>query len=306
MSETFLITAEQKGQRLDKVLGALQEEWSRGQIQTFIDEGHLLVNGEKVKKTYKLKENDEIVVNPPEPEPLEILAEDLNLEIVYEDADVLVVNKPKGMVVHPAPGHTTGTLVNGLMHQVTDLSGINGVMRPGIVHRIDKDTSGLLMVAKNDLAHESLVQQLVDKSVTRRYIALVHGHIPHDKGAIDAPIGRDKKDRQKMGVVDEGKHAVTHFQVIGRFGVDYTLVQCRLETGRTHQIRVHMNYIGYPLVGDPKYGPKKTMDIGGQALHAGVLGFVHPRTNEYLEFEAPMPQEFDALLNELKFSYDKK
>lgn len=306
MSETFLITAEQKDQRLDKVLGALQEEWSRGQIQTFIDEGHLLVNGEKVKKTYKLKENDEIVVNPPEPEPLEILAEDLNLEIVYEDADVLVVNKPKGMVVHPAPGHTTGTLVNGLMHQVTDLSGINGVMRPGIVHRIDKDTSGLLMVAKNDLAHESLVQQLVDKSVTRRYIALVHGHIPHDKGTIDAPIGRDKKDRQKMGVVDEGKHAVTHFQVIGRFGVDYTLVQCRLETGRTHQIRVHMNYIGYPLVGDPKYGPKKTMDIGGQALHAGVLGFVHPRTNEYLEFEAPMPQEFDALLNELKSSYDKK
>lgn len=306
MSETFLITAEQKGQRLDKVLGALQEEWSRCQIQTFIDEGHLLVNGEKVKKTYKLKENDEIVVNPPEPEPLEILAEDLNLEIVYEDADVLVVNKPKGMVVHPAPGHTTGTLVNGLMHQVTDLSGINGVMRPGIVHRIDKDTSGLLMVAKNDLAHESLVQQLVDKSVTRRYIALVHGHIPHDKGTIDAPIGRDKKDRQKMGVVDEGKHAVTHFQVIGRFGVDYTLVQCRLETGRTHQIRVHMNYIGYPLVGDPKYGPKKTMDIGGQALHAGVLGFVHPRTNEYLEFEAPMPQEFDALLNELKSSYDKK
>lgn len=306
MSETFLITAEQKGQRLDKVLGALQEEWSRGQIQTFIDEGHLLVNGEKVKKTYKLKENDEIVVNPPEPEPLEILAEDLNLEIVYEDADVLVVNKPKGMVVHPAPGHTTGTLVNGLMHQVTDLSGINGVMRPGIVHRIDKDTSGLLMVAKNDLAHESLVQQLVDKSVTRRYIALVHGHIPHDKGTIDAPIGRDKKDRQKMGVVDEGKHAVTHFQVIGRFGVDYTLVQCRLETGRTHQIRVHMNYIGYPLVGDPKYGPKKTMDIGGQALHAGVLGFVHPRTNEYLEFEAPMPKEFDALLNELKSSYDKK
>lgn len=306
MSETFLITAEQKGQRLDKVLGALQEEWSRGQIQTFIDEGHLLVNGEKVKKTYKLKENDEIVVNPPEPEPLEILAEDLNLEIVYEDADVLVVNKSKGMVVHPAPGHTTGTLVNGLMHQVTDLSGINGVMRPGIVHRIDKDTSGLLMVAKNDLAHESLVQQLVDKSVTRRYIALVHGHIPHDKGTIDAPIGRDKKDRQKMGIVDEGKHAVTHFQVIGRFGVDYTLVQCRLETGRTHQIRVHMNYIGYPLVGDPKYGPKKTMDIGGQALHAGVLGFVHPRTNEYLEFEAPMPQEFDALLNELKSSYDKK
>lgn len=305
MSETFLITAEQKGQRIDKLLGTLQEEWSRSQLQVFIDGGHLLVNGEKVKRTYKLKENDEIVVTPPAPEPLEVIAEDLNLEIVYEDADVLVVNKPKGMVVHPAPGHTTGTLVNGLMHQVTDLSGINGIMRPGIVHRIDKDTSGLLMVAKNDLAHESLVQQLVDKTVTRRYTALVHGHIPHDKGTIDAPIGRDKKDRQKMGIVDGGKHAVTHFQVMGHLGIDYTLVQCRLETGRTHQIRVHMNYINYPLVGDPKYGPKKTMDIGGQALHAGVLGFIHPRTNEYLEFTAPIPAEFEALLAELRTNYEK-
>ncbi|MBQ0139791.1 MAG: RluA family pseudouridine synthase [Kurthia sp.] len=305
MSETFKITAEQKGQRIDKLLGALQEDWSRNQIQIFIDGGHLLVNDEKVKRTYKLKENDVITVTPPEPEPLELLAEDLNLEIVYEDEDVLVVNKPKGMVVHPAPGHTTGTLVNGLMHQVRDLSGINGVMRPGIVHRIDKDTSGLLMVAKNDLAHESLVQQLVDKTVTRRYTALVHGHIPHDKGTIDAPIGRDKKDRQKMGIVDGGKHAVTHFQVMGRFGIDYTLVQCRLETGRTHQIRVHMNYINYPLVGDPKYGPKKTMDIGGQALHAGVLGFIHPRTKEYLEFQAPLPAEFEALLAELSANYEK-
>lgn len=304
MTEQFIMTEEHKGQRIDKVLGALQDQWSRNQVQSFIDDGHLLVNGGTVKKTYKLKAEDVITVNPPEPEPLEILAEDLQLEIVYEDADVLVVNKPKGMVVHPAPGHTTGTLVNGLMHQVTDLSGINGVMRPGIVHRIDKDTSGLLMVAKNDVAHESLVQQLVDKTVTRRYTALVHGHIPHDKGTVDAPIGRDKKDRQKMGVVDEGKHAVTHFQVLKRYGIDYTLVQCRLETGRTHQIRVHMNYIGYPLVGDPKYGPKKTMDIGGQALHAGVLGFVHPRTNEYLEFEAPMPAEFTALLEEVKSNYE--
>lgn len=304
MTEQFIMTEEHEGQRIDKVLGALQDQWSRNQVQSFIEDGYLLVNGGKVKKTYKLKAEDVITVNPPEPEPLEIIAEDLQLEIVYEDADVLVVNKPKGMVVHPAPGHTTGTLVNGLMHQVTDLSGINGVMRPGIVHRIDKDTSGLLMVAKNDLAHESLVQQLVDKTVTRRYTALVHGHIPHDKGTVDAPIGRDKKDRQKMGVVDEGKHAVTHFQVLKRYGIDYTLVQCRLETGRTHQIRVHMNYIGYPLVGDPKYGPKKTMDIGGQALHAGVLGFVHPRTNEYLEFEAPMPAEFTALLEEVKSNYE--
>ena len=212
----------------------------------------------------------------------------MNLEIVYEDADVLVVNKPSGMVVHPAPGHASGTLVNGLMHHCTDLSGINGVARPGIVHRIDKDTSGLLMVAKNDVAHESLVNQLVEKSVTRKYTALVHGHIAHEKGTIDAPIGRDQKDRQKQAVIDKGKHAVTHFQVIERFG-DFTLVECRLETGRTHQIRVHMNYIGYPLAGDPKYGPKKTIDFDGQVLHAGVLGFVHPVTKEYLEFEWLVP-----------------
>lgn len=305
MTETFTVQADSAKNRIDKALASMQDKWSRTQVQNFVDEGHLLVNGEKVKKTYKVKENDIITVDEPEAEPLEILAEDLNLEIIYEDEDVLVVNKPKGMVVHPAPGHATGTLVNGLMHHCTDLSGINGVMRPGIVHRIDKDTSGLLMVAKNDMAHESLVQQLVDKTVTRRYTALVHGHIPHDKGTIDAPIGRDQKNRQKQAIVDNGKHAVTHFQVTGRFGVDYTVIECRLETGRTHQIRVHMNYIGYPLVGDPKYGPKKTMDIGGQALHAGVLGFVHPRTNEYLEFSTPIPADFEALLARLGSEYEK-
>lgn len=304
MTETFTVQADSAKNRIDKALASMQDKWSRTQVQNFVDEGHLLVNGEKVKKTYKVKENDIITVDEPEAEPLEILAEDLNLEIIYEDEDVLVVNKPKGMVVHPAPGHATGTLVNGLMHHCTDLSGINGVMRPGIVHRIDKDTSGLLMVAKNDMAHESLVQQLVDKTVTRRYTALVHGHIPHDKGTIDAPIGRDQKNRQKQAVVDNGKHAVTHFHVTGRFGVDYTVIECRLETGRTHQIRVHMNYIGYPLVGDPKYGPKKTMDIGGQALHAGVLGFVHPRTNEYLEFSTPIPADFEALLARLGSEYE--
>lgn len=303
MSVTFTITEEVKGERIDKALASMQQEWSRTQIQGFVQEEQIKVNGQTVKRKYKVQEGDIITVTPPEPEPLEIIAEDLNLEIVYEDSDVLVVNKPKGMVVHPAPGHTTGTLVNGLMYCCKDLSGINGVMRPGIVHRIDKDTSGLLMVAKNDKAHESLVQQLVDKTVTRRYTALVHGHIPHDKGTIDAPIGRDPKDRQKMGVVDNGKHAVTHFQVIDRFGVDYTLIECRLETGRTHQIRVHMNYIGYPLVGDPKYNPKKTIDFGGQVLHAGILGFVHPRTNEYLEFEAPLPEDYQQLLAELKKSY---
>ena len=299
MNVTYTIEEQQAGERIDKAVSSLQTEWSRTQIGNWVSEGVLTVNGEVVKPKYKVKTGDVIEITVPEVEELEIVAEDLNLEIVYEDADVLVVNKPKGMVVHPAPGHTTGTLVNGLMHHCTDLSGINGVMRPGIVHRIDKDTSGLLMVAKNDMAHESLVNQLVAKTVTRKYTALVHGHIAHDKGTIDAPIGRDTKDRQKQAVVDGGKHAVTHFQVVERFG-DYTLVECRLETGRTHQIRVHMNYIGFPLVGDPKYGPRKTIDFGGQVLHAGILGFDHPRTGEYLEFSSPLPEDFEQLLATLR------
>lgn len=299
MIETITIEENVAGERIDKALATLNESWSRSQVGNWIDAERLTVNGEKVKAKYKVKVGDVIEVTIPEPEELEIIAEDLNLEIVYEDADVLVVNKPRGMVVHPAPGHTSGTLVNGLMHHCTDLSGINGVLRPGIVHRIDKDTSGLLMVAKNDVAHEGLVNQLVDKSVTRKYLALVHGHIPHDKGTIDAPIGRDTKDRQKQAIVDGGKHAVTHFQVVERFG-NFTLVECRLETGRTHQIRVHMNYIGFPLAGDPKYGPKKTIDFGGQVLHAGVIGFIHPVTKEYLEFSSPLPEDFEALLAELR------
>ena len=215
--------------------------------------------------------------------------------------DVIVVNKPKGMVVHPAPGHSSGTMVNGLMHHCKDLSGINGVMRPGIVHRIDKDTSGLLMVAKNDQAHEHLVNQLVEKTVTRKYTAVVHGNIPHEYGTIDAPIGRDPKDRQRMTVVDNGKKAVTHFRVRDRYE-DFTLVECELETGRTHQIRVHMKYIGYPLAGDPKYGPRKTLPLNGQALHAGTLGFVHPRTGEYMEFHAELPEEFTKLIARLENS----
>ena len=296
---TIIIDEAVAGERIDKALATIQDGWSRSQIGNWLEEGRIKVNGGDVKAKYKVKIGDEIVVVIPEVEDLEILPEDLNLEIVYEDADVLVVNKPRGMVVHPAPGHTTGTLVNGLMHHCKDLSGINGVARPGIVHRIDKDTSGLLMVAKNDVAHESLVNQLVAKTVTRRYTALVHGHIAHDKGTIDAPIGRDQKDRQKQAVVDNGKHAVTHFQVMERFGT-FTLVECRLETGRTHQIRVHMNYIGFPLAGDPKYGPKKTIDFPGQVLHAGILGFEHPVTKEYLEFEAPLPEDFEALLKELR------
>ncbi|MCU9593158.1 RluA family pseudouridine synthase [Caldibacillus thermolactis] len=291
-----LVSEEEAGIRIDKLITTLDEEWSRTQVQEWIKQENVLVNGNKVKANYKCEPNDKIVINVPEPVPLNIEPEEMDLDIVYEDRDVIVVNKPRGMVVHPAPGHTSGTLVNGLMAHCQDLSGINGVMRPGIVHRIDKDTSGLLMVAKNDLAHEALVEQLVKKTVTRRYEAIVHGNIPHDFGTIDAPIGRDKTDRQKMAVVENGKHAVTHFKVIERFN-DYTHVECQLETGRTHQIRVHMKYIGHPLAGDPKYGPRKTLDIEGQALHAGVLGFHHPRTKEYLEFNRPAPEDFCRLLD---------
>jgi 23S rRNA pseudouridine1911/1915/1917 synthase len=294
-----IIHEDQKNDRIDKAISSINEEWSRSQVQQWIKEGHVLVNGLKVKTNYKCSVNDQVEIIIPEPEELDVVAEEMNLDIYFEDSDVLVVNKPKGMVVHPAPGHSSGTLVNGLMAHCKDLSGINGVLRPGIVHRIDKDTSGLLMVAKSDLAHESLVNQLVAKTVTRKYKAIVHGHIPHDYGTIDAPLGRDTRDRQSMTVVDNGKHAVTHFHVIERFK-DFTYVECQLETGRTHQIRVHMKYIGFPLVGDPKYGPRKTLDINGQALHAGLLGFNHPRTNEYLEFEAPLPTEFEELLENLR------
>ncbi|AZU61453.1 RluA family pseudouridine synthase [Neobacillus mesonae] len=294
-----IVLDEQRGDRIDKVISGLDDEWSRTQVQQWIKDGAVLVNGKSVKTNYKCSINDHIEISIPDPEELDVIPEEMDLDIYYEDKDVLVVNKPRGMVVHPAPGHLTGTLVNGLMAHCKDLSGINGVLRPGIVHRIDKDTSGLLMVAKNDMAHESLVNQLVEKTVTRKYKAIVHGIIPHDYGTIDAPLGRDVKDRQSMAVVDNGKHAVTHFQVVERFK-DFTFVECQLETGRTHQIRVHMKYIGYPLAGDPKYGPKKTLNINGQALHAGVLGFIHPRTQEYLEFEAPLPEDMEYLLTLLR------
>ncbi|MDH6562626.1 23S rRNA pseudouridine1911/1915/1917 synthase [Bacillus sp. TBS-096] len=251
------VSEEQTSERLDKFLSTTEPEWSRTQVQQWVKDGLIEVNGKQVKANYKVQAGDQIKVEIPDPEALDVEAEPMDLDIYYEDADVLVVNKPRGMVVHPAPGHVSGTLVNGLMAHCKDLSGINGVMRPGIVHRIDKDTSGLLMVAKNDVAHESLVNQLVAKTVTRKYTAVVHGIIQHDTGTIDAPIGRDKKDRQSMTVTKENaKQAVTHFDVIERFK-DFTVVECRLETGRTHQIRVHMKYIGYPLAGDPKYGPRK-------------------------------------------------
>ncbi|MDE9914559.1 RluA family pseudouridine synthase [Staphylococcus pseudintermedius] len=286
-------------QRIDKILPEFNSEWSRSQLQEWIKEGLIEVNGKAVKSNYKLKLGDRIEITEKEVVEADIQAENLNLDIYYEDDDVAIVYKPKGMVVHPSPGHYTGTLVNGLMYQIKNLSGINGEIRPGIVHRIDKDTSGLLMVAKNDVVHRSLVEQLMAKTVKRKYIALVHGHIPHEFGTIDAPIGRNKNDRQSMAVVDDGKEAVTHFNVIETFK-NYTLVECELETGRTHQIRVHMKYIGYPLVGDPKYGPKKTLEIGGQALHAGLIGFEHPKTGEYIERFAPLPAEFEAVIEQVR------
>ncbi|BBD90270.1 RluA family pseudouridine synthase [Staphylococcus caprae] len=296
----FKITDEsQVGQRIDKLLSEMNDEWSRSQLQDWIKEDLVKVNDKVIKSNYKVKLNDHIIVTEKEVVEADIQPEDLNLDIYYEDEDVAIVYKPKGMVVHPSPGHYTGTLVNGLMYQIKDLSGINGEIRPGIVHRIDKDTSGLLMVAKNDIAHRGLVEQLMDKTVKRKYTALVHGNIPHDYGTVDAPIGRNKNDRQAMAIVDDGKDAVTHFNVLEHFK-DYTLIECELETGRTHQIRVHMKYIGFPLVGDPKYGPKKTLDIGGQALHAGVIGFEHPVTHEYIERSSELPKEFKDLLEDIR------
>ncbi|MCJ1747829.1 RluA family pseudouridine synthase [Mammaliicoccus sciuri] len=298
-------TENEIGVRIDKLLPDLNPDWSRNQIQDWIKLGLVEVNGKVIKANYKTKLNDVIVVTEKVIEEVDIVAEDLGIEVYYEDKDVAVVYKPKGMVVHPAPGHYTGTLVNGLMYVIKDLSGINGEIRPGIVHRIDKDTSGLLMIAKNDIAHRGLVEQLVDKTVTREYTALVHGNIPHEFGTIEAPIGRNPKERQEMAIVDDGKEAVTHFNVIEKFE-KYTLVKCQLETGRTHQIRVHMKHIGFPLVGDPKYGPKKTLNIGGQALHAGLLGFEHPVIGEYIEKEAPLPEYFETLLEKLRNHEDKK
>ncbi len=289
---------EENGVRIDKLLTQVNDEASRSQVQAWIKDSLVTINGVTVKNNHKCQAGEEISWEIPEAEPLEVEAEDIPLNIVYEDSSLLVVNKPKGMVVHPSAGHYSGTLVNALLHHCDDLSGINGVIRPGIVHRIDKDTSGLLVVAKNDQAHVSLAEQLKDKTVKRKYDAIVHGDIQHEYGTIEAPIGRDPNDRQKQAVVSGGKDAVTHFQVLERYE-KYTHVQCVLETGRTHQIRVHMQYIGHPLAGDPKYGPRKTLEIKGQALHAGVLGFEHPQTGEWLEFEAELPEELQEVIKNL-------
>lgn len=294
MKETVV---EMQNGRLDKVCSEIFSDYSRSQIKQLLDGGNITVNGKTEKAKYKVKSGDVIRLEEPETKTLELRPENIPLDIVYEDDDVIVINKPQGMVVHPAPGHDEHTLVNALLYHCP-LSTINGTFRPGIVHRIDKDTSGLLMVAKNDKAHRSLAKQLKDKTNIREYVALVHGRIAEDEGTINAPIGRRLKDRKKQAVVKDGRNAVTHFEVLKRYR-DYTFVKCILETGRTHQIRVHMKYIGHPLVGDPLYGPKKTIKGNGQFLHAGKLGFVHPTTGKLLIFEAPLPKIFQECLEKL-------
>lgn len=288
----------ESGIRLDKALADLTE-LSRSQANEAIKNGNILVNGKAVKAKYSVKEGDLVTYDLPEPEVLEYEAEDIPLDIVYEDDDIAVVNKPQGMVVHPSVGHTSGTLVNALMYHIHDLSSINGVVRPGIVHRIDKDTSGLLMIAKNDRAHQALAEELKDKKSLRKYLAIVHGNISNDRGVIEAPIGRSEKDRKKQAVMAKGKPAVTHFKVLERFG-NYTLVELTLETGRTHQIRVHMAYIGHPVAGDPLYGPRKTLKGNGQFLHAQTLGFTHPTTGESLRFSVEPPAIFQETLENLR------
>ena len=282
MDETIEIkvTSEMAGKRLDVVLSEQCSDLTRSYINKLCKEERAALNGKTSKGNKKCKEGDVITLQVPEPTELEILPEEMNLDIVYEDQDVILINKPKGMVVHPAAGHYSGTLVNGLMaHCKDDLSGINGVLRPGIVHRIDKDTTGILIVCKNDMAHQSIAKQLYDHSITRKYHAIVYGNIKEEEGTVNAPIGRSLKDRKKMGIVMDGKHAVTHYKVLKRLKKGFTYIECQLETGRTHQIRVHMASIKHPLLGDDVYGPKKSKyTLEGQCLHAKVLGFVHPRT----------------------------
>ncbi len=298
-TKTFVVEEKLNGQRLDKYLSEILE-MSRKRAKELIDENHVQVNGGKVKPSLSVRTNDSVYVEIPPLEDVEVRPEKMDLDIVYEDHDVIVINKPKGMVVHPAPGHTSGTLVNGLLEHCKDLSGINGVMRPGIVHRIDKDTSGLLVVAKNDNAHESLSKQLADKTCKREYVAIVHHPFTHEFGTIDAPIGRDPKDRQKMTVTaTNSKPAVTHFTVLENFE-DYAYIRCQLETGRTHQIRVHMSYIEHPIAGDPKYAYRKTIEANGQLLHACHLEFVHPTTNERMSFDAPLEETFKSILEQIQ------
>lgn len=298
----FKITNENDvGARLDKYLSNNIEGKSRSFIQGLIDSNSVLVNEKEVKSNYKLRLSDEITVIMPEPIELDVKPEKIDLNIVYEDKDIIVLNKPQGVVVHPAPGNYTGTLVNGLLYHCKDLSGINGVIRPGIVHRIDKDTSGILVIAKNDEAHNILAEQFKEHSIKREYYALVEGRFNNLEGTIDKPIGRNKKDRLKMAIVDDGKRAVTHYNVLEQYNNGTSLIKCTLETGRTHQIRVHMASIGHPLVGDPLYGLKKQrFKLQGQVLHAKTLGFIHPTTKEYIEFDSELPKYYLDLLDYLR------
>lgn len=304
MSRFVHIHVEEEGLRVDKLLASSLEELTRSAVQNLIEEGRVTCCGRPLTKSAKLKAGEEIQIELPEVRPLEVLPEDIPLDIPYEDEDLLVVNKPKGMVVHPAPGHESGTLVNALLHHCgNSLSGINGVARPGIVHRIDKDTSGLLIVAKNDFAHSRLAEQIQAHTFTREYSAVVYGGFSQESGVVDAPIGRHPTERKKMAVLlnsSSARHALTHYWVVKRFS-SFTQLRLQLETGRTHQIRVHMAYIGHPVAGDPVYGPKKVItSLQGQCLHAGKIGFVHPRSKEYLELEAPLPAYFTGFLSKLK------
>lgn len=288
--------------RIDRYLSEQCGGMSRSYLQKLVKDGGVCVNGMAVKSNYKVTAGEQVTLDVPEAVEPEIVPEEMDLDILYEDADIILVNKPKGLVVHPAAGHYSGTLVNGLMyHCRADLSGINGVMRPGIVHRIDMDTTGVLIVCKNDMAHNSIAEQLKKHSITRRYYAIVHGNFKEDSGVINAPIGRHPVDRKKMSVNEKnGREAITHYRVLERFG-QFTYVECQLETGRTHQIRVHMASIGHALLGDSVYGPAKCpYKLQGQTLHAGILGIIHPRTGEYMEFSAPLPDYFDELLKKLR------
>ncbi len=300
----FFVTDEYDGYRIDKLISELIDSFSRTYIQKLIDDGKVLCNDKKAKASLKVSENDHIVMEIPPLEVPQIVPEDIPLDIIYEDDDVVIVNKPKNMVVHPAAGHYSGTLVNAIMFHCKDrLSGINGVMRPGIVHRIDKDTTGSVIICKNDTAHQDIAEQLKEHSINRVYHAICYGLIENDEGDIEAPIGRSPQDRKKMAVVNGGKYAFTHYRVLKRFEEDkMTYIECRLKTGRTHQIRVHMAHIGHPLLGDEVYAPgrKSRFKLEGQCLHAKTLGFIHPRTKEYIETDAPLPEYFSHLLNVLK------
>lgn len=301
-NEVFKVSPDDAEKRLDVWLTAALKDFSRSYVEKLIQDGNAAVNGKKVKSGYKLKAGDNIEVDIPEPKPLEVKAEEIELDVIHEDEDIIVINKPRGMVVHPAAGNYTGTLVNALLrHCGGSLSDINGVIRPGIVHRIDKDTSGVLVIAKNNRSHKILSDMLKEHDINRIYIAVAEGIITADRGTVDAPIGRHPVDRKKMAVnLKNGRRAVTHFKVLERFA-DTTLLELRLETGRTHQIRVHMSYIGHPLVGDNVYGRKKQKyDFEGQALHAGTLGFIHPGTGEYVEYKAEPPEEFERLIERLR------